>query len=829
MTAQTDPVARLLDELRALDRAYSPGHHGLWSAHRRAELLDVGLAELFGSSEPPARVGLAAIGGYGRREQLPASDVDLLLAHDDPGDGEVAAFAERFLYPLWDAGFEVGHAVRTAAEAREAAAARLDVATAMFDVRPLAGDAGVVDRLGVAVRDQAGLDPGAFVAALRTAAHERHQRFGSAAHLLEPEVKEGAGGLRDVATVGWLTTVTGRDLLRPAEREALEAAHEFLTRVRSALHLEAGRRIDRLVAEQQPAIARAMGFSDEPRLQAVDGLMRRLFEHARQVAYLTQAAFDRAAGDPPTDGRPVGRPAGLRPDSAAAVLQLMADAAEQGRPPTPGELAGASSADLPDPIAWDSGTRAAFLRILRCGDPGVTALEALDRLGLLTRLLPEWADVRCRPQRDPYHRFTVDVHLLDALARIGRMLAGDEPADDPVAAEAVKQIGDPDAVLLGAMLHDIGKNGEGGHVAVGERVAGSALGRMGVEGTTRDLALFMVAHHLLLPDMATRRDLTDDELIMDVAATIATPERLAALYLLVVADAGATGPAAWTPWRRSLVRELVAKVQRVFERGDMGREVAERLTDRIDRLRDLLTAEPSGEVERHVLRMPRSYFLSVDPVQAARHFSLIAPTVGANEVRSAAVGGDRPGGYELLVVAVDRPGLLSWIAGSLSLAGLSILTAQAFTTDDGVAVDLFEVEGAFEPEIHEERWREFRTVLRKVLEGRISLEHRVEEKRRHYPPPRRPSAVTVRVDQDASDFFTVIEVGAPDRIGLLYDITRTLADLHLDVHLAKVATYTDRVVDAFYVRDELGRKVRDPDQVAEIESAFRSRLDRSPD
>jgi [protein-PII] uridylyltransferase len=204
---------------------------------------------------------------------------------------------------------------------------------------------------------------------------------------------------------------------------------------------------------------------------------------------------------------------------------------------------------------------------------------------------------------------------------------------------------------------------------------------------------------------------------------------------------------------------------------------------------------------------------------------MIAPPLGANEVRSAAVDGVRAGSYELLVVAVDRPGLLSWIAGSLSLAGLSILTAQAFTTDDGAAVDLFEVEGAFEPEIREERWREFRSVLRKVLEGRISLERRVEDKRRHYPPPRRPSPVTVKVDQDASDFFTVIEVGAPDRIGLLYDITRTLADLHLDVHLAKVATYTDRVVDAFYVRDELGRKVQEPVQVAEIDAAFHARLD----
>jgi [protein-PII] uridylyltransferase len=297
------------------------------------------------------------------------------------------------------------------------------------------------------------------------------------------------------------------------------------------------------------------------------------------------------------------------------------------------------------------------------------------------------------------------------------------------------------------------------------------------------------------------------------------------LYLLVVADAGATGPAAWTPWRQTLIRELVAKVQRVFERGDMGAEVAERLTDRIDRLRELLVAEPSREVERHILRMPRSYFLSAEPAQAARHFSTIAPELGANEVRSVATAGAGPGTYELLVVATDRPGLLSWIAGALALAGMSILTAQAFTTDDGAAVDLFEVEGAFEPEIDERRWREFRGTLRKAIEGRTSLEYRVAEKRRRYPPPRRAVPVTVTVTNEVSDFFTVVEVGAADRIGLLYDITRTLAELHLDVHLAKIATYTDRVIDAFYVRDTVGRKVVDPGQAAEIQAALRARLE----
>jgi [protein-PII] uridylyltransferase len=267
----------------------------------------------------------------------------------------------------------------------------------------------------------------------------------------------------------------------------------------------------------------------------------------------------------------------------------------------------------------------------------------------------------------------------------------------------------------------------------------------------------------------------------------------------------------------------VAKIQRVFERGQMGVEVAERLTEGVGRVRDLLANEPQADVERFVLRMPRSYFLSLPPAQIAAHYATIAPDLGRNDVRTASEPGPRPGTYELLVVAADRPGLLSWIAGALSLAGLSILTAQVFTTEDGAAVDLFEVQGAFEPEIGEERWREFRSLLRKAIDGRVSLEHRMKEKRRHYPE-RSDTPVTVVVDNDASDFFTVIEIGAPDRLGLLYDITRTLSDMELDVHLAKVATYTDRVIDAFYVRDSVGRKLQDAEEQAMVESTMRTRL-----
>ncbi len=815
-----EPLTRLTEELAALDRAYSTGHHGRWSARRRSDLLDAALVSLYGSAGPPEGIALAALGGYGRQQQLPRSDVDVLIVHDGVRPDEVAAVVDRLLYPLWDAGLEVGQAVRTPAECEEIASERLDAATAMLDLRYLAGDRSLSNEAAARVSGRVRGEAAGFVGRLGEGAAARAARYGSTAHLLEPELKEGAGGLRDIQTVRWILTATEETLLRDRERAALEAAEEFLIRVRSALHLETGRRTDRLTLDHQASIAHAMGFLDEPRLIAEDGLMRGVFEHARQVSRTLDDVLARAAAGDRDVTAVVDRAEG-----PAGVLAALATAAVAGDPLTPGLLDAIEAAEIPDPVEWTADVRDAFLRIVRSGPPAAQALDALDQLGLLARYIPAWRAVRCRPQRDPYHRFTVDTHLTTALTGMATMLAAPGP-DDPEEQRAAAEVSDPDALLLGALFHDIGKTGEGGHVPIGARIAGEVLASMGLPDGTRELASFMVAQHLLLPDTATRRDLTDEDLIMGVAATIGSSERLSALYLLAKADAAATGPAAWTPWRRALVRELVTKVRRVFDRGEMGAELAERLTGRIERLRDLLDREPDDEVERFILRMPRGYFLSVEPERAARHFATIAPEIGRNDVRSAAAAGSQPGSYELLVVAADRPGLLSWIAGALAVAGLSILSAQVFTTVDGLAADLFEVAGAFEPEVGERRWREFRRTLRGAIEGAISLDRRVEDKRKHYPPPDGSVPVTITVANDASDFSTVIEVGGPDRLGLLFDVTSALADLQLDVHVAKVATYTGRVIDAFYVRDAIGGKVTDPAQVSEIETALRARLER---
>jgi [protein-PII] uridylyltransferase len=826
----TDPVAILRSELGALDRAYSPGHHGRWVARRRAGLIDACLVALWDLAAAPAGAALVAIGGYGRRVQLPMSDVDLLILHDRVDAGELARLADAILYPLWNSGLAIGHVVRTPAECLDAAE-RFDAWTAMLDARTVAGDTAAVDVALEPVRARARRDPGAFLALVRDAAAARAARFGSCAHLLEPDLKEGTGGLRDAASLGWLTAATGAELedagvLRARERGAVEDAEEFLVRARSAVQLLTGRRTDRLVAELQPDVARAMGFGDEPGLVAADGLMRALFEHARDMELVVDLVPRRL------EAPPVEHATTASIEDPASVLASLADLADADLPPTAALLDAIEAAELGDPAVWDDDVRSAFLRTLRAGEAGARMLEVLDRLRLLTSFIPAWAAVRCRPQRDPYHRFTVDVHLLRAAASVAAMLDGRgdvrndvADADDPIERAALEQVEQRDAVLLGALLHDIGKTGAGGHVPIGTAIAAETLDAMGFAPELREQASFLVAEHLLLSDTATRRDLSDENLLLDTAARIGTPERLAALYLVTKADAVATGPAAWTPWRRALIRELVAKLQRVFERGDMGRELAERLADRTERLRALLAAEPEAEVDRFVLRMPRGYFLTTEPAQAARHFRTIAPPVGTNEVRTAASPGARPDTYEVLVVATDRPGLLSWIAGSLAIGGISVLSAAVFTTGDGTAIDLFEVEGAFEPEITETRWREFRTTLRRTIEGSVSLERRVEDKRRHYPPPKVRSPLTVRSHNDVSEFSTVVEIGAPDRIGLLYDITRTFADLRLDVHLAKVATYGGRVIDAFYVRDALGRKIVEPAALAEVDQALRERLD----
>ena len=735
-----------------------------------------------------------------------------MVLHDDRRSAEAAAVAERLFYPFWDAGIALGHAVRTVDVCLDEARARVDVTCSLLDARHLAGERRLVHELNRRlVQDLR--ERGDFVDRLHDDSVARHARYPAVSTVLEPDLKEGSGGLRDVAMVGWLRRV--EEAAAPSERDraVLDGAEEFLVRVRSALHLEAGKRTDRLALAYQPSIAEAFGFEATAGLDAPDVLMRTLFGHARDVEH----SRDRVL-------RHRGSIAEIAPPSTAEeVIEVFARMAATGDELPADALEAAERVAEATPAGpWTERMRAAFLDLL-AGPHAGRSLEAMDRIGAFHRLVPEWEPVRCRPQRNPYHLFPVDAHLIRTLEGASRALGGDDDPD-PMVRVAAAAVEDRAALLLGALLHDIGKIGRPDHAAVGERVGAAALDRIGIEGSTREDALFLVRNHLLLSNTAVRRDLADENPILDVAGVVGDAGRLAMLYVLTVADARATGPHAASPWRLALVREAVGKVQHVL---DTGREAMPptAIAERIEAIRGLLSTEEASVVARFLARLPRSYVLALEPEVAAGHFRLLATPVGRTEVRTLTGAGERPGTYDVAVVAADRPGLLARIAGSLSLSALTILSAQAFTTEDGTAIDLFTVEPAFHGEVDEDRWRRFRTTLRRALEGRAWLEERVRERRAHERPPPAPVPTAVRVLDDASDFSTVVEVETTDRIGLLHDLARAFEDLRLDVHLAKAATYGPRVVDAFYVRDLEGRKVGETGRGDEVKRTLLERLE----
>lgn len=736
-------------------------------ARERSRAVDQAVQAL--SGDVPPGLAVAAVGGYGRRELAPGSDVDLMFLHPPEDDAGLRRLVDAVLYPLWDSGLPVSHSVRTVAECRAESVAQVGSLTAILDARPLAGSAELLGEARVAALEVLNGDADSFVDALRRSRDDRAVRFGSVGRMLEPDLKEGLGGLRDIQVLRWMGRLTDPEDETDATDEelplAVVEALDFLLLARTALHRISSSRSNRLLAEHHQAVAEALDIEDRPDWEGRDGLMRAVFAHARLAEHLTDRSL-RSAGGRSADETGSTAPQGLMP---------------------------------------------------LLSEPGAPAiLRAEDAAGTLERLLPEWQGVRGRPQRDPYHRYPVDVHLIETLAQATRLIR--EP-DEPFAVEAASSIDDPTPLFLGALLHDIGKIGKGSHVPTGIDVASRALNRMGVGGRLRDEVLFLVGEHLLLSETATRRNLEDEDLVLHVAARIGDERRLALLYVLTVADALATGPTASSPWRLGLVRELVAKVGHAFERGLMDHDQAGRLERAEAKLREALLAAGvfSRDTEAFIDTMPPGYTMWVAPEDAPEHRTLVSPRPGPAEVRTAIRPGRAPGLYQLSVGAIDRLGLLATVAGSMTLSGLSILGAQAFTTEDGLALDVFEVRGAFEGEAGPDRWERFDATLAEALGGTLNIRQRVHSLRAHYRPAAEDIPVTIHVDDEASDFFTVVEVSAPDRLGLLFDLASTFSEHDLDVHVAKVATYGPRVVDVFYVRDSAGEKINDPARAADLE------------
>ncbi|HEX2196433.1 MAG TPA: HD domain-containing protein, partial [Actinomycetota bacterium] len=589
----------------------------------------------------------------------PHSDVDLLFLVA-PRSEVTAATLRGLLYPLWDAGFQVGHAVRTPADAVDHARKELDAATSLLSARLVAGDEETFDELLDRRTRWLAKSARPIVRAIVASTEARHAARDRAGWSLAPDLKDDAGGLRDLHALGWLAAVTGEAFDDLAEERGV------LLAAREGLHAQSKRKLDALRIDLQPAVAEALGFEGADR---ADLLMERVHSSARSIEHRTRRALNAAAGrGPRRSGTAAEVVPGVRLEDGAltaldaapaAAMATLAAHAELGKPLSPRSLDLLDGAfDVAPVERWDAGLRDSFVRLLG-GRNASAALELLDHAGAWRVLLPEWRGIRGRAQHDPYHRYTVDGHSFVAVDCVQRALAQDE-----VARAAAAGAGSLDALLVATLLHDVGKGSGEDHSVAGERLARSAATRMGFDPATVDEIAALVRWHLVLVDTATRRDLDDGAVIEDVAARVATPRLLRLLYVLTVADGMATGPEGWTPWKSSLVRDLFRKALVALETGELPAR-----SDVSTRAREVIAFDPAlaGRAQEVLSTLPPSYLDSATVAEVADDIRLLLRRPRPGEVVSRVEPGTEEGTEVLTVCVADRPGALARTAGVLAM------------------------------------------------------------------------------------------------------------------------------------------------------------------
>ncbi len=724
-------------------------------------------------------LALLAVGGYGCGQLAPGSDLDVVLIHDRRSG--VAEVADALWYPIWDEGIPLDHSVRTPKELRSTMDNDLKVALGLLTARPVAGDADLAAKVLGSVEDLWRRRAGKWLPRVAAVARQRHERHGDVAFLLEPDLKEGRGGIRDLRLLdaaAAVSPVLAGVLADPALRDAAGV----LDAARVELHRSTGKANNALLLQEQDVVAAALGRGD------ADELMAQVADAARRVAWANDDGWRRVgswlrgprgrggSGDKPLE------PGLVRRDDEVA---LAADA----DPAVDGSLvlrATALSAELDLPVAratldrLAAGTRApeatwppevlqALLRVLGAGHPAIAAVEALDQLGLWVLMLPEWAPVRNQPQRNAYHRFTVDRHLLEAAAN---------------ASSLVRNVARPDLLLVGALLHDIGKGRGGDHTEIGMQVVARLGPTMGFGPADTATLVAMVQHHLLLPEVATRRDLDDPVTISTVAAAVGDARTLELLAALTEADSLATGPSAWGPWKAGLVRCLVERVEGVL----------------------------AGEAH------------------------LPQPDPPSDEERRLVAAGDlamNADGSNLIVVARDRTGLLATVAGVLALRGVAVRSAStrsgARRSNTGAEMAVLRLVVAPALDVLPD-WARVQADLAAALDGRLALEERLAERERAYAGRSRakradPVGVRVTLHNDAASRCSVVEVRAPDLGPVLYRVAKALTAAGLTIDSALVNTLGAEVVDVFYVRTPGGAKIDEGgDLPAAIEAGVRTAL-----
>ncbi|HJQ84042.1 MAG TPA: [protein-PII] uridylyltransferase [Candidatus Binatia bacterium] len=795
-----------------------------------------------------------AQGGYGRGELNPASDIDLLFLYPWKVNPYVETVAEVILYALWDAGLAVGHALRNIRECGRLAARDMKVKTAILDARFLCGDETLYGEFDRIMREEVWSENATqFFKEKLAESIERHARAGDSVFLLQPQLKEGQGGLRDLHTALWMAKVkfkvrTFHDLVRlgvmsEAAVLELDRAVDFLWRVRNAMHLAANAHQDLLSFELQERLAPELGFG--PGRAGVEGFMRAYYGHAATVNRFGDAVVARSVQptEPYRGRQPAARVVreGMRIQGRtltvagaevfarrpAAIVQVFAEAQRHGvtLASTTRELI-RDALPLLDAHRDEPAVAAAFLTILRARGHVYETLFEMHKLGVLTALIPEFGRLDCLIAHDPFHIYTVDQHSLMGVREIERLRSGEFTRALPHLTQVMNEIRRPELLFLGMIFHDVGKGHGDDHSGRGARMMRDIARRLGLNQDESAACEFLVQHHLLMSHLAQRRDVHDDQLIADFCRLVRTVDDLDRLYVLTYADMRAVAPGVWTTWRDSLLAELYVRAREFLEKGVFEAEDRGALAARVrGRVVEATPAAERAEMERFLASMPDGYVTSTPEEMLSGHGEL------QRRLLAAEAGGERPAVATLLsqfperdlsefaICTRDRPGLFAMLSGVLAAHGLNILAARIATSDDGLALDAFRVSGEeSESGGDPERWERVERTLRRVLAGEVDVEELVRRSRRPSILARRRRAVAteVEIDNQVSREYTVLDVYTRDRVGLLFTITNCLYHLWVEIHLAKITTMVEQVLDVFYVTDNEGRKIEDPARLEQI-------------
>jgi len=811
------------------------------------------------------RMAVVAQGGYGRGLLAPGSDIDLLflLPYKQTAWGE--SVAEYMLYLLWDLGFKVGHATRTIAQCVRLSLSDMTIRTALLDARLILGDEKLFADFQHRFRkDVLEGDARAFIAAKLAEQDTRHSRAGASRYQVEPNIKEGAGGLRDLHTLHWLAKHLYPDkaeeefveagVFTPHEYRSFRRCEAFLWTVRCQLHFLTDRPEERLSFDLQRAMADRLGYRGHAGLSAVERFMRHYFLIAKEVGQLTRIVcsaleLKQLKSVPTLDTllAPFGwrRRAKLRRTSDFRIengristvdkdafvkdpvnfirLFVFADDNQAALSPEVLRQIRANFRLIDDNLRGNPTANRLFMRLLTDSRDPEAVLRKMNESGVLGRFVGDFGRVVSMMQFNMYHHFTVDEHLIRTIGFLAGIERGKLSVDHPVSSEVVRTIDNRRALYVAAFLHDIAKGRDEDHSIAGARIARELGPRFGLTAAETETAAWLVEHHLTMSLFAQSRDLNDPKTIRDFAAIVQSRERLKLLLILTVADIRAVGPDVWTGWKGQLLRTLYFETEPMLGGGHTELTRTERVSRAQDALRERLAGWPNQELERFIDRHYPAYWLRTDLDVIAEHAKLVRDAEAQGRAVVVHISTDAFRGVtEVTLLAPNHPRLLAMVAGACTGAGANIVDAQISTTRDGMALDTIHLEREFDHADDEERRaRKIAANIERMLHGEARAADVVQSKKK---PKARLSAFTVEpqvvIDNTLSDALTVIEINGLDRPGLLYDVTREISDLNLDIASAHIATFGEKAVDVFYVTDLTGKKITS----ATRESLIRERL-----